>query len=126
MSWALIIDDDSDNRELLVELLESAGHAVESCGSAEEADRILHVKGPPSVVVSDVRLPDRSGPEFVAELRRRPAFAGTPAVFVTGARPQGASQLGDPVLVKPFDVDLLMQMVSRFCAPGSQLPVGPD
>jgi CheY-like chemotaxis protein len=115
--WALIVDDDEDNRELLVEFLELAGYPVASCGSAADADRILDARGKPGVVVSDVRLPDMNGPTFVDAMKRRPGFEDTPVIFVTGAQGNELGTLADPVLTKPFDPEVLVKMVSRFCSP---------
>src|SRR5690349_8261177 len=115
-SWVLIVDDDADNRELLAELLASVGYEGVTCGSADEAERVLDSRGRPSVVIADVRLPDRQGPRFVADLRSRQGFAETPVVFVTGTSPDRMAKLDDPVLVKPVDLDELVTFVARHCA----------
>jgi len=127
--WALIIDDDTDNRELLAEFLESAGYPVVSCASAGDAEKVLDARGRPGVVVSDVRLPDMHGPTFVAGMKTRPGFENTPVIFVTGAQAAGLGALTDPVLTKPFDLDVLMGLISRYCRPqvssgGSEAGVG--
>ena len=115
--WALIIDDDEDNRELLAEFLQSAGYPVVSCGTAADADKILDARGKPGVVVSDVRLPDMYGPAFVGAMKRRPGFEDTPVIFVTGSQASALGTVSDPVLTKPFDMDVLMNLVSRWCDP---------
>lgn len=116
-TWALIIDDDTDNRELLSEFLELAGYLVVSCGTAADADKIMDARGKPGVVVSDVLLPDMHGPTFVGQMKRRPGFEDTPVIFVTGASPNTIGTIVDPVLTKPFDLDLLLNLVSQRCAP---------
>ena len=115
-TWALIIDDDTDNRELLSEFLELAGYPVVSCGTAADADKILDVRGKPGVVVSDVLLPDMHGPTFVGHMKRRPGFENTPVIFVTGVQPSTIETIVDPVLTKPFDLDLLLNLVTERCA----------
>jgi CheY-like chemotaxis protein len=115
----LIIDDDRDNRELLAEVLELAGYPVAACGTAADADRILDARGRPAVVVSDVRLPDMHGPTFVGKMKRRPGFEDTPVIFVTGLHASASvlESVADPILLKPFDMDVLMSLVSRYCDP---------
>ena len=113
--WALIVDDDRDNRELLAEFLESMGHVVMACDSAGAAQKILDRRGRPGVVVSDVRLPDVQGPAFVESMRGRPGFADTPVIYVTGMPLGLEGQPGHHVLVKPFDLDVLVRLVSRYC-----------
>ena len=117
--WALIIDDDKDNRELLAEFLELAGYPVAACGSAADAEKILDTRGKPAVVVSDVRLPDMHGPAFVDNMKSRPGFENTPVIFVTGLHADASAleSVEDPILMKPFDMDVLMGLVSRYCGP---------
>ncbi len=115
--WALIIDDDEDNRELLAEFLQSAGYPVVACGTAADADKILDARGKPGVVVSDVRLPDMHGPAFICAMKSRPGFEDTPVIFVTGSQASALGTVSHPVLTKPFDMDVLMSLVSRWCDP---------
>ena len=114
-AWVLIVDDDVDNRELLAELLASVGYEGVTCGSADEAEQVLDARGRPSVVIADVKLPDRQGPRFVADMRSRQGFAQIPVVFVTGTSPDRMAKLEDPVLVKPVDLDQLVTFVARHC-----------
>jgi CheY-like chemotaxis protein len=115
--WLLLIDDDQDNRELLSEFLELGHHVVMSCGSAAEADSIIEQRGRPCLVLSDVRLPDTSGTEFVERLKARPGFEKTPVIFVTGADPRSLGPLSDPIFVKPLNLEALSQLVSELCPP---------
>jgi CheY-like chemotaxis protein len=113
--WVLIVDDDPDNRELLVEFLESSGYRTFSCGSAAEADKILDARGRPGVVLTDVVLPDISGTTFVKAMKTRPGFEDTPVIFLTGVHPSRVERTGEPVLTKPLDLDALMHIVSGHC-----------
>jgi FixJ family two-component response regulator len=109
-SMVFIIDDDTDVRASIQDLLESAGLDSESFGTAEE---FLRGKPPdgPSCLVLDVRLPGINGLDF----QHRLADAGIqiPIIFITGhgdipmtvkAMKSGAVEF----LTKPFrDRDLL-------------------
>jgi CheY-like chemotaxis protein len=113
--WVLLIDDDRDNRELLTELLEYSGYAVESCGTAAGAHSILDARGKPSLVLADVLLPDLSGPDFVTAMKERPGFEAIPVVFVSGFQAAALGPTEAPVLTKPLDFDVLMTLVARHC-----------
>jgi two-component system phosphate regulon response regulator OmpR len=56
----LIVDDDSDTRWLLGELLASEGYAVQAAESAEAAMMLLYTFRPDAVLM-DVRLPGMDG-----------------------------------------------------------------
>jgi FixJ family two-component response regulator len=105
-----IIDDDTDVRESIQDLLESVGLRSESFETAEEFLRHKRQDGP-SCLVLDVRLPGVNGLDF----QHRLADAGVqiPIIFITGhgdipmtvkAMKSGAVEF----LTKPFlDRDLL-------------------
>jgi len=59
-SAILVVDDEEAIRELLVRLLQSAGHRVRAVGSAREAHAALK-EFPVSLLITDVKLPDQDG-----------------------------------------------------------------
>jgi len=76
-----VIDDDSDIRHALSGLLESVGIGVELFSSVQEfleGDRLSL----PDCFVLDVRLPGRSGLDFLDELAR--AGVTVPVIFISG------------------------------------------
>jgi signal transduction histidine kinase/CheY-like chemotaxis protein len=80
----LVVDDESDARELVKRVLTGCGAVVEVAGSAQEA--LSHLsKQQPDVIVSDIGMPETDGYQFMRELRRRPSATGgrTPAVALT-------------------------------------------
>ncbi|HEY1191058.1 MAG TPA: protein kinase [Gemmata sp.] len=102
----LVVDDDAAVRKMMVTLLSDRYEVIQAADSAtalaEAARRAPHL------VVSDVYLPDGSGPELLTRLRaaRSPAD-GFQALLVSGAVPtealSGLAGSGaDDFLVKPF------------------------
>ena len=72
----LIVDDETDARELLVAMLEEYGARVRAVDSADAALGILDGNGDgfvPDVLVSDVGMPGTDGFALVRELRSRPS-----------------------------------------------------
>ena len=65
-SAILVVDDEEAIRELLVRLLQPAGHRVRAVGSAREAHAALK-EFPVSLLITDVKLPDKDGIALLQE-----------------------------------------------------------
>lgn len=108
-------------RMLIRRTLRQAGYeswAVEECGSAEEALTTLG-KAQFDLIVSDWNMPNISGPEFVAALRKQ--GNATPFGFITTesteAVRQQAHEMGARFLVaKPFTPESLREAMQRLVA----------
>lgn len=104
----LIIDDEDDIREIAAMSLETvAGWEVIVANSgAQGLMRAASYK--PDAILLDVMMPGMDGPTTFRELRKNPATAQIPVLFLTAkvqaADRQRFSDLGiEAVLVKPFD-----------------------
>ncbi|HEX9288434.1 MAG TPA: response regulator [Anaeromyxobacteraceae bacterium] len=114
----LLVEDDEDNRELMAEVLESAGYQVVTAGTGAEGLRAL-AESSVDVVVTDVGMPGMGGLE-VARAAKEIA-PRVPVIVVTGyaEREDIASARGrevDAVLVKPVDPDSLTAAVADMVA----------
>jgi len=114
----LLVEDDEDNRELMAEVLESAGYQVVTAGTGAEGLRIL-AESSVDVVITDVGMPGMGGLE-VARAAKEIA-PRVPVIVVTGyaEREDIASARGrevDAVLVKPVDPDSLTAAVADMVA----------
>lgn len=120
----LIVEDDPDTRDMLAALLAMEGfHAV----GAEDGLEALHLlrtvrhRAPqtPCLVLLDLKMPRLGGHEFRRAQLGDPTVASVPVAVMSGAVDieQRAQALGAVATVtKPIDVDLLMNVVRRFCA----------
>jgi len=114
---ALVVDDESDARELVGRVLENQGASVTLAGSAEEALRILAVSTP-DILISDVGMPGMDGYQLIRRLRasepkghRLPALALT--AFARAEDRKRAMLAGYQAhLAKPFDVAELVLIVA--------------
>jgi CheY-like chemotaxis protein len=108
----LLVEDDEDNRELMAEVLASAGCEVVSAASGREGLRSLSER-PVDVIVTDVGMPGMGGLELATAAK---AIApSVPVIVVTGwaEREDIASARDvDAVLLKPVDPDVLAQAVA--------------
>jgi signal transduction histidine kinase/CheY-like chemotaxis protein len=122
----LIVDDETDARELLVAMLEEYGARVRAVGSAAAALEILDASGDaftPDVLVSDVGMPGTDGFALVREIRARPSerIRKLPAIAVTAyANPEDrvrALVAGYQNHVpKPVDANVLAASIAKLVA----------
>ncbi|HSN92342.1 MAG TPA: response regulator [Anaeromyxobacteraceae bacterium] len=111
MAPVLVVDDDTDIREAVAEVLSEEGYQVLGAGDGEEAltkCRAYH----PSVVLLDLMMPGMNGWEFRAEQKRDPELAGIPVVVLTALEPRVAID-AEGFIRKPFEVDELLAQVRR-------------
>jgi len=114
----LLVEDDTDSRELIAMFLEGCGARVSAVGSAAEAIASFGARRP-DLVVSDIAMPGRSGYDLIRELRARPPEEGgsIPALALTAYAAQEdvikARRAGfDAHLAKPVEMqDLARQLM---------------
>jgi DNA-binding NtrC family response regulator len=111
----LVVDDEASLRMTLAANLELEGFEVVEAESAEHALRILGSE-PFDLVLSDIRMPGRSGIELVSELRR--AGVDLPVVLMTAFTEEKnldeATRNGVfTVLTKPFRMDHGIMLLLR-------------
>ena len=81
-SQVLIIDDDSDTREMLSRTIASVGCTVtQASGGAMALNRMREQK--PSVVLLDIMMPEMDGFEFLEHLRQEPAWMDIKVIIVS-------------------------------------------
>ena len=113
----LYVEDDPDIQMVAQMALEVVGGlTLRTCSSGREALQAAQAGAVPDLILLDVMMPDMDGPATLAELRKLPALASTPAIFMT-AKVQAAEvkyykSIGAiGVIAKPFDPMLLAQQV---------------
>ncbi len=105
----LLIEDELAIREALAFHLERNGYLVHLATTAYEAWQVLEnmIEQPIDCAVLDWMLPDESGLEWLARLRRHPTFGRLPVLMLT-ARANEADRIAgldagaDDYLSKPF------------------------
>ena len=80
----LVVEDDPTTRALLRRMLIGEGWQVAEAENGRIAlDRVAEVK--PRLILLDLMMPEMDGFEFLAELRKTPAWRGIPVVVATAA-----------------------------------------
>jgi PAS domain S-box-containing protein len=122
---ALVVDDNETNRRILETMLGNWGLRTLSAGSGDEAlaalDRAISAGQPVSLVISDLHMPGMDGFDFIAAVRRRPAFADVPVMLLTSSASPGDQKRGDELaiaarLLKPVKQSLLLDNIMRVMA----------
>jgi len=102
----LIVDDETEVRETLSQILSGVQHRVVAVRSAQDALRHMAQESY-DAILTDMRMPDLDGRALYREIERRwPRQAGR-VVFVTGdtlsaVLNEFVSASGRPVIEKPF------------------------
>jgi DNA-binding response OmpR family regulator len=109
MVSVLVVDDETDIREAVAELLADEGYQVLDAADGEEAlrkARAFH----PDVVLLDLMMPGMNGWEFCAQRKGDPDLASIPVIVLSAlGRVQGIDAAG--YLQKPFELDDLLTAV---------------
>ena len=111
----LVVEDDPTMRELLKLHLTAAGYAVRTARDGIEAGHAV-LGLTPDLIITDVRMPNMSGFELVEALRRDPALAAIPVIFLTiegESFDRGASLGALEYLAKPIQVEVLLKKVAK-------------
>jgi two-component system OmpR family response regulator len=108
----LVVDDDRCMADLIAEMLEAGGYAVERAETAAEARRKLG-QSRPALIVLDLILPDLDGLVLCADIRRE---TDVPIVVVSGTQRKRDAVLSlrlgaDDFVFKPFDLAELEERI---------------
>ncbi|MEO1299961.1 MAG: ATP-binding protein, partial [Cyanobacteria bacterium J06636_16] len=120
---ALIVDDETDSRELLMIVLEQQGAEVESAESTQTALNLLE-RFQPDVIISDIGMPRRDGYDFLRTVRSLPdqRLCNVPAIALTAYareedRQQAIAAGYQKHVAKPFDIAEIVSIVHQLVRP---------
>ena len=107
-STILVVEDETDVREMVADNFRVGGYAVSEAGSVAEALTVLS-HGLPALILLDWMLPDASGIEFLRRLRREESTRELPVIMLTARgeeadRIRGLNVGADDYLAKPFSL----------------------
>jgi signal transduction histidine kinase/CheY-like chemotaxis protein len=109
----LVVEDDPRVSRSTVAALEELGYVPIPCSGGAEALETLDRNEAIDLVVTDVMMPEMTGPELVREIARRHPHVGV--LFVTGyvgEASEGHELTGYDILRKPFTVAALAHAVA--------------
>ena len=113
----LLVEDDRSVRRYLEVTLQRSGYRVLTAEDGLEAMKVAMTSAI-DVVVTDAIMPNLSGQQLAAFLRKNPKLSNIPIVLLTGQENKAASATGDVTidafLYKPVKADDLKNCVGKF------------
>ncbi len=116
----MVVEDDALIREMVMQVLAGEGFTAIGASNGEEAlQHLREERVHPALILLDLMMPVMNGWQFRAKQLQDPALAGIPVIVMS------ASDDGDvPAearVGKPFEIEVLLDTVSRFARSGSML-----
>jgi two-component system chemotaxis response regulator CheY len=117
MKTILTVDDSASIRQMVKITLTRAGYQV-----VEGDDGLTGLayarSAPANMVLTDLNMPNMNGLAFIRELRKLPAYMGTPIVFLTTESDAGLKQEAKAAgatgwITKPFQQEQLLAVVKK-------------
>jgi CheY-like chemotaxis protein len=114
----LVVDDSAPMRELLRDIIESAGYLVAEAASGAAALQLARLLQP-QLITLDVMLPDLDGFDVIQVLRNDPLTRDLPVLFVsaTSEHERALALGGSGFITKPFTSDELIGQIRGLLAP---------
>ena len=121
----IVVEDDAAHRHLLELCLETAGYRVRCASTAREAAALIGTEPTAALLLTDYHLGSAEGTHLVMLVRQaRPGMACLVVTGQNGLEPW-ATEHDVPMLMKPYKVRDLVEMVASLvgpAAPVTQIP----
>jgi two-component system cell cycle response regulator DivK len=114
----LVVEDQEDNRQILRDLLGSAGYDIIEAVDGEAA--IAAAKSQrPDLILMDIQLPLVDGYEATRRIKADPELKGIPVIVVTSYALSGDEGVAraagcDAYVTKPYSPRLLLAKIKEF------------
>lgn len=113
---ALVVDDSADMVEFIKDGLTPEFHVITASNGAEALKLLESLK--PSIILTDLMMPEMDGIELCRRLKANPDTASIPVIILTAkhdmqAKVEGLTIGADDYITKPFNIDLLLLRMRR-------------
>jgi CheY-like chemotaxis protein len=119
-----VVDDQDDLRESICEELRLRGYSAVGAPQGEKALTLLHRSANrPGLILLDLLMPAKDGWEVVASVKADPRLRDVPIVVMSAIPPRSTTLQAQGVaatLAKPFTMDELLFVVTRFVKPAAK------
>ena len=114
----MIVEDNQDNRELLIKILKVKGFRIIEAVDGEDALQKVSVERP-DLILMDISIPKIDGYEVTRRLKNQPDFQNIPIIALTAHAMKGdrekASKAGcDGYITKPINIRELPNQIIGF------------
>lgn len=120
MTAILSVDDSASIRQAVKVALGATHYDV--VGAANGSDALVRAATKTfDLVITDLNMPVMDGLTMIRELRKMPAYAGVPILFLTTENSDSVKQQAKAAgatgwITKPFQADKLVQIVEKVLA----------
>jgi len=112
----LVVEDDTDIREVLIQILLDAGYEVTGAANGSEALQSLRDSPEFGLIILDLMMPVMDGWQFSTQRSLEPALTNIPVVVLSASvhLDQHAAAIGAAsYLKKPIQLETLLNTVAR-------------
>ena len=113
----LVVDDEVPIATMITAVVEDLGYQTRVAAHGRDALDLARASWP-ALVITDLMMPELNGAALIAALRAEATTQGygqVPVILMTAAGLEPARRAGaDAVLSKPFDLDELERLITRF------------
>ena len=118
MKRVLVVEDTEDNRQIIRDLLTSAGYETIEAVTGEQGVAMA-AEHRPDLILMDIQLPVLDGYEATRRIKANPALRHIPVIAVTSYALSGDEERTreagcDAYVAKPFSPRLLLAKVREF------------
>ena len=118
MKRVLVVEDTEDNRQIIRDLLTSAGYEMIEAVNGEQGVAMA-AEHRPDLILMDIQLPVLDGYEATRRIKTNPALRHIPIIAVTSYALSGDEEKTreagcDAYVAKPFSPRLLLAKVREF------------
>ena len=115
----MVVDDDTDSREMIITVLEMEGYTVTGLDNGRQVMENIR-KDPPDIILLDVMLGDTNGFEICSSIKEDLQSRLIPVMMVSAIQGYETScdqaSLANDFLCKPFDISELLGKVTSLVA----------
>ena len=117
----MVVDDSASLRQVVSIALKGAGYdVIEGCDGKDAIAKLSGKKV--NLIISDVNMPNMDGISFVKEIKKSDDYKFIPVVMLTTESQEQKKLQGQEAgvkawIVKPFQPDQLLHVVSRLIMP---------
>jgi two-component system, cell cycle response regulator DivK len=114
----LVVEDHEDNRQILRDLLASAGYEMIEAGNGEAGVAAAAAEHP-DLILMDIQLPILDGYEATRQIKADPALSAIPIIVVTSYALSGDEEKAriagcDAYVAKPYSPRQLLARIRDF------------
>jgi two-component system cell cycle response regulator DivK len=118
MKRILVVEDQEDNRQILLDLLTNAGFDMVEAENGEEAIASAQASRP-DLILMDIQLPILDGYEATRRIKADPALRSIPIIVVTSYALSGDEEKArlagcDDYVAKPFSPRGLLAKIKEY------------